>query len=144
LSRICLSKLKKSSMACRRKKREPLAFKNPNPTWVMAELEKLYKEWEEWEEWAEYAPTIKGRPYDRNTHADCFANGVENIDKHDILCEKTLTFLDNNVQGHNFMFLNEYEEPHDDNLDQLHVKIPHRIKELEILRESLEYAIVPE
>ncbi len=128
-------------MAYKRKKREALAFKNPNRAWVVAELEKLYREWEAW---GEFVKTIKDHPYDRNTHAECYADGVENLDKHDILREKTLTFLDNNIQGHNFMLPNEYEVPFEDRLGRLQARVPHRIKELRVLRASLEYALVPD
>ena len=128
-------------MVIERKKREPLAFKNPNRAWVMAELKKLYKEWEEW---AEYVPTIEDHPYDRNTHSEIFADGVENLDKNDILREKTLTFLDNNIQGHNFMLSNEYEEPFERNDLRLAIRVPHRIKDLKVLLACLEYALVPD
>ncbi len=128
-------------MAIERKKRDPLAFKNPNRAWVMAELAKLYKEWEKW---AEYVPTIEDHPYDRNTHSEIFADGVENLDKHDILREKTLTFLDNNIQGHNYMLANEYEEPFERNDLRLSLRVPHRIKDLKVLMASLEYALVPD
>lgn len=128
-------------MAYRRKIREPLAFKNPNRAWVMTELEKLYKEWKVW---SAFVTTIEDHPYDHRTHAECFADGVENIDKHDILRTKTLVFLDNNIQGHDFMSSNEYEEPFEDNMGRLRAKVPHRVKELDILIASLEYATVPD
>lgn len=128
-------------MSYKRKKGELLAFKNPNRAWVVSELKKLIKEWEAW---AEFVQTIEDHPYDKNTQAECFADGVENIERHEVLRTKTLTFLDNNIQGHNFMLSNEYEQPFENNLARLQVKVPHRRKELRILIASLEYASVPD
>ncbi|MEX1035358.1 MAG: hypothetical protein WDZ54_05340 [Sneathiella sp.] len=128
-------------MSIYKEKREPLAFKNPNRAWVINELLKLNREWEGW---AKYIQTIEDHSYDKNRQAECFADGVENIDAHDILRTKTLTFLDNNIQGHNFMMSNEYKDPYEDKLSRLRNKVPDRIKELKILIASLEYASVPD
>lgn len=128
-------------MAYQKKTREALALKNSNRAWVMDQLGKLFKEWEAWEE---YVQTIEDHPYDRNTQSEIFADGVENIDKHDILRTKTLIFLDNNIQGHNFMLSNEYEEPFERNDIRLRLRVPHRIKDLRVLMASLEYALVPD
>lgn len=129
-------------MARRNKKaRELLAFKNANRAWVMAELEKLCAEWEEW---AAFVETIEDYPYDEQTQSEVFADGVENMDKHDILRTRTLTFLDNNIQGHNFMNANEYDVPEESVTLRLMHRVPHRLKELKILVASLEYALVPD
>ncbi|WP_167685700.1 hypothetical protein [Parasedimentitalea denitrificans] len=128
-------------MAYQEKKREMLAFKNSNRAWVMAELKKLF---DEWEAWAKFVQTIEDHPFDRNTQSEIFADGVENLDKHDILRTKTLTFLDNNIQGHNFMRSNEYEEPFERTDLRLILRVPHRIKDLKVLLASLEYALVPD
>ena len=128
-------------MALGKKKREALAFKNPNRAWVMAEFQKLSDEWEDWEKCCQ---TIKDHPYDRNTQSEVFADGVENMERHEILRTKTLTFLDNNIQGHNFMLSNVYEEPFESDDLRLRVKVPHRTRVLGVLMASLEYALVPD
>lgn len=128
-------------MTVSRKTPERLEILNPNKAWVSKELKKLL---EEWEEWSKQVQGIKDHHYDRNTQAECFADGVENMDAHDVLRSKTLTFLDNNIRGHNFMKANEYEVPYENRLSRLRVKVPHRVKELKILQASLEYAMVPE
>lgn len=124
-----------------KKERQLLAFRNSNKAWVMAELEKLYGEWVIW---GEFVETIEDHPYDRNSQAECYADGKENMKRHRILREKTLVFLDNNIQGHDFMLSQTEIVPFEDNLSRLRSKVPHRLEELEILRESLRYALVPD
>jgi hypothetical protein len=55
-----------------------------------------------------------------------------------------LVFLDNNIQGHDFMRSQSEGEPWEDRLGRLRVKVPHRTHELAILRECLQYASVPD
>jgi len=124
-----------------KRQRQALAFKTSNKAWATAELEKLYREWLEW---GAYVATIEDHPYNRNTQAECFADGGANMQRHDRLREKTLVFLDNNIQGHDFMRSQSEGEPFEDKSSRLRVKVPHRIHELEILRECLQYALVPE
>lgn len=124
-----------------KRQRQPLGFKTTNRTWVIAELEKLYREWLAW---GANVARIEDHPYNRNTQAECFADGVENMQRHDRLREKTLVFLDNHIQGHDFMRSQSEGEPFEDKLSRLRIKVPHRIHELEILRECLQYALVPE
>ncbi|TIM22896.1 MAG: hypothetical protein E5Y74_07995 [Mesorhizobium sp.] len=128
-------------MALRKKTREPLAFKNPNKAWVIAELLKIYAEWKAW---GEFVKQIVDHPYDRNTQMECFADGEENLDKNEVLVAKTLTFLDNNISGHNFMFSNEYEEPWENRTARLGARVPHHLHQLDILQASLQYAVVPD
>ena len=125
-------------MAEAKKRREALAFKSPRRARVMAELKKLSDEWEEWEE---HCLQIEDHPYDRNTESEVFADGVENMERHEILREKTLTFLDTNIQGHNFMCSNEYEKPFERNDLRLRVIVPHRTRDLKVLMASLEHAL---
>jgi len=125
----------------KRKMREPLAFKNPNRSWVVAELRKLYGEWKSW---SLKVGEIEDHPYNKNTEAECFADGRENMHTHRILQTRTLTFLDNNIQGHDFMLSNQYEEPYEDIMGRLKSKVPYRVQELEVLMASLEYALVPD
>jgi hypothetical protein len=121
--------------------KQALAFKNPNKAWVTAELEKLHREWLAW---GNHVATIEDHPYNKNTQAECYADGVENMQRHDRLREKTLVFLDNNIQGHNFMQSQSEGRPFENNVARLRSKVPHRIHELEILRDCLQYALVPE
>ncbi|OCP06134.1 hypothetical protein BC374_24215 [Ensifer sp. LC13] len=125
----------------RRKKPERLAILNANTAWVTSELAKLHSEWKEWET---FVATIEDHPYDRNTHSECFADGEHNLRKHAVLRTKTLVFLDNNIQGHNFMLSNEYEEPWEDITSRLRNRVPHQVHQLDILLASLQYAIVPD
>ena len=77
-----------------------LATKNPNKAWVAKELAKLINEWEVWQR---EVSLIQDHEYDPNTQLDVFADGEENMQKHEILQGKTLTFLNNNVNGHGFI-----------------------------------------
>ena len=73
---------------------------NSKKAWVVNELDGLISEWESWQ--LEVAQ-IKDHPYDTNTQSNVFADGEENMDKHEILQTKTLTFLNNNIRGHGFI-----------------------------------------
>ena len=128
-------------MARAKKQPENLAIKNPNSAWVAKELEALY---EEWVAWGEYVKTIQDHPIDQNRESEVLKDGRENLNKHDILREKTLAFLNNNIQGHNFIRSNEEHNPQEYSGFRLNIRISQRIHELDILRASLKYAIVPD
>lgn len=119
----------------------PLVLKNSNKAQITDALNKLYMEWLEW---SEQVKLIEDHPYDKNTHAGCYADGEQNIQKHRILREKTLTFLNNNIQGHNFMSAQTSEWPSEYELNRLAIRVPERIHELDILKESLQYATAPD
>lgn len=113
---------------------------NPNRAWVVSEFEKLYAEWVSWQ--AE-AAQIVDQPYDRNTRSEVFADGEDNMRKHDVLQAKTLTFLNNNIKGHGF--IDGFDGTHIDRTDlRLRIRVKHRMHQLDMLRASLEYAKVPE
>lgn len=113
---------------------------NPNRAWVVSEFEKLYAEWVSWQ--AE-AAQIVDQPYDRNTRSEVFADGEDNMRKHDVLQAKTLTFLNNNIKGHGF--IDGFDGTHIDRTDlRLRIRVKHRMHQLDMLRPSLEYAKVPE
>ena len=113
---------------------------NPNRSWVGSEFEKLYAEWVSWQ--AEVAQIID-QPYDRNTQSEVFADGEDNMRKHDVLQAKTLTFLNNNIKGHGF--IDGFDGTHIDRTDlRLRIRVKHRMHQLDMLRASLEYAKVPE
>ena len=77
-----------------------LSIKNPNKSWVAKELATLIDEWVSWQDEVEQ---IQDHPYDPNIQLDVFADGEENMQKHEILQAKTLTFLNNNINGHGFI-----------------------------------------
>jgi hypothetical protein len=63
--------------------------------------------------------------------------------RHLVLQAKTLTFLDNNVEGHNFV--RGWTGTHIDRADlRLKYRVRHRLQELEELKGSLPYAQVPD
>lgn len=113
---------------------------NPNRAWVVSEFEKLYAEWVSWQ--AEVAQIVD-QPYDHNTQSEVFADGEDNMRKHDVLQAKTLTFLNNNIKGHGF--IDGFDGTHIDRTDlRLRIRVKHRMHQLDMLRASLEYAKVPE
>ena len=119
---------------------ENIEITNPNRAWVMSEFEKLYSEWVSWQA---AVAQIVGQPYDRNTHSEVFADGEENMWRHDVLLAKTLTFLNNNIKGHGF--IRGFDGTHIDRTDlRLQVRVKHRMHQLDMLKASLEYAKVPE
>lgn len=79
---------------------EKLEILNPNKNWVIKELNSIISEWENWQKLVE---VIQDHPYDQNTHTEVFADGEENMERHDILQAKTLTFLNNNIKVHGFI-----------------------------------------
>lgn len=119
---------------------EHLAFLNPNRAWVLRELDKLFEEWVAWE--AKVADIVD-QPYDRNTQLDVYADGENMMERHEILQTKTLTFLNNNISGHGF--IQGFDGRGCDRPDlRLRYRVKHRLRNLRILRASLEYARVPE
>jgi hypothetical protein len=119
---------------------EKLEIINPNKNWVIKELNLVI---EEWVEWASEVDQIKAHPYNLNTQSDVFADGEENMEKHEILQAKTLTFLNNNIKGHGF--IKGFDGTRIDRKDlRLKVRVKHRIRDLRILQESIKYALVPE
>jgi len=117
-----------------------LSITNPNRSWVAKELEKLIAEWEEWQ--MEVA-TIQDYPYNQQTQLDVFADGEENMNKHDILQTKTLVFLNNNIEGHGF--ISGLDGRGCDRIDlRLSSRVKHRLQELRVLQASLQYATVPD
>lgn len=122
------------------KQTQHIEIVNSNHAWVVAEFEKLYMQWVAWQA---VVALIADHPYDRNTQSDVFADGEDNMRKHDILQAKTLTFLNNNVRGHGF--IDGFDGQQIDRTDlRLRIRVKHRMHQLDILRASLEYAKVPE
>jgi hypothetical protein len=123
-------------------KRLILALTNPNKKWVVKELDALIGEWRAWRE---YVLKIPVPPRDRLDPRpdDILADGEENIQKHYVLQEKTLVFLDNNIEGHGFIYGRDGTRIDRTNL-RLDIRVKHRVNDLEVLRACIEYAKVPE
>ena len=117
-----------------------LAIINPNRGWVVKELNTLIDEWEAWQREVAH---IEDHPYDPKTRTDVFADGEENMQKHEILQAKTLTFLNNNISGHGFIKGFDGTTCDATDLRLIH-RVKHRLHELKILRASLQYAEVPD
>lgn len=93
--------------------------------------------------WQKEVAQIQDHPYDPQTQTDVFADGEENMQKHEILQAKTLTFLNNNIRGHGF--IKGFDGRACDRTD-LHLphRVKHRLHQLKILQTSLQYAEVPD
>lgn len=130
-----------------REKKEigPLSFSNPNKAWVMEEFEKLLDEWKEWNDFAQKLPTMEDSPeYDSNSCTESIKDGRSNLNKHEILREKTLVFLRNNFIGYEFILAKWDRHPHESITCRLCNRVPSWIQKLEMLKASLSYARVPD
>jgi hypothetical protein len=115
-----------------------LTISNPRKNWVISELSSLIQQWESWQKEVEL---IEDQPYNKNTHSEVFADGEDNMETHSILQMKTVTFLDNNLDGH--WFINGRTERGCDRNDlRLQIRVKHRLKELREIHASLSYALV--
>lgn len=116
---------------------EKLEIINSKKNWVIEELGRLV---EEWENWQEEVALIKDHSYDKNSCSEAYADGEENMEKHKILQGKTLTFLNNNIKGHGF--IKGFDGKSIDRSDlRLSFRVKHRLTELRILKDSLQYAL---
>ncbi len=117
---------------------DKLKLINPRKQWVKDEISKLIHDWEDWQK---YVSSIKDHPYNAQTQLDVFADGVEVMEKHSILQMKTITFLDNNTEGH--WFINGRDGNGCDRTDLRHShRVAHRLRELREIEASLEYALL--
>jgi len=118
--------------------RVALAITNPNKKWVLKEFGVLFDEWGGWKIKIEQ---IVDQPHEGK--GEVFADGEEMMEAYEILQEKTMTFLDNNIQGHGFVY--GRDGGHIDRKDlRLKIRYGHRMRDLNILKECLQYAHVPE
>ncbi|MQX28880.1 hypothetical protein [Sinorhizobium meliloti] len=115
---------------------------NPNKGWVVAELDKFLAEWRDWLRFVSELPDSPD--YNPQTCTDAIKDGWENIRKHDVLREKTLTFLATNFGGYDFLFLNWPRPPHENNMVRKAVVVPGWIHRLETLTACIDYARVPD
>jgi hypothetical protein len=90
-----------------------------------------------WEAWSKDVDKIVDQPYDHNRQSEVFADGEGMMQKHEILQEKTLTFLNGNIRGHGFV--TGFNGDHCDRTDlRLKHRVKHRLHELRILRGCLQ------
>lgn len=127
-------------MTLERSKIAKLAIISARPKRVADELDTLIAEWQRWQE---EVAQIKDHAYDENRETAVFKDGRENMEKHAILQEKTWTFVQNNIEGHGFIVGRDGQRIDRDDL-RLKVRVEHRLRDLRVLRASLEYAILPE
>jgi hypothetical protein len=117
------------------------AFKTTHKRHVIKELSKFIEEWRAWQKEVDKLgsdPIDHFDPKPGRIHLD----GEDNIKKHHLLQERTLAFLEKNVEGHGFIYGRDGE-----NIDRtdlrLNIRVKHRINDLDELRARIEYAEVP-
>jgi len=114
---------------------QKLEIKIKNKNWVIDELKRLIKEWESWQN---EVAKIEDHPYDKSKEDEVFADGSANMEKHSILQMKTITFLDNNIEGR--WFLKGRDDSGCDRTDlRLKIRVEHRLQQLREIEASLEY-----
>jgi hypothetical protein len=123
-------------------KRLTLALTNPNKKWVVKELDALIEEWRGWQEEVRRIPVPLRNP-NYPIRDDVLADGEEKIQKHNVLQEKTLAFLENNIEGHGFIYGRDGTKIDRTDL-RLDIRVKHRTNDLEVLRACIQYAKVPE
>ena len=123
-------------------KRLTLALTNPNKRWVVKELDALMEEWRAWQKEVSKIPVQPRNRLDPRPD-DVLADGEKNIQKHNVLQEKTLAFLDNNVAGHGFIYGRDGSRIDRTDL-RLDIRVKHRVNDLEVLSACIQYAKVPD
>jgi hypothetical protein len=123
-------------------KRLPLRLTNLNKKWVVKELDVLIEEWRAWQKVVADIPIEPRNPYDPKPE-NILADGEGSIQKHHVLQEKTLAFLDNNIEGHGFIYGRDGTRVDRTDL-RLDIRVKHRVNDLEVLRACIQYAKVPE
>jgi hypothetical protein len=120
----------------------PFAITNPNKTWVSQEIDKLLKEWNAWNEicqnLGDSADFVQG------SSSEAIKDGFANIQKHEILREKTLVFMRNHFSGADFVLSSWSSHPHEDVTSRLRRKVPVWIHRLETVKSSMDYVLVPD
>jgi hypothetical protein len=119
-----------------------LSFTNPNKAWVMDELDRLISRWSEWND---FVQALEVSPdYNPQTCTEAVMDGFANLRKHDILRQKTLVFIANNFDGYDFILAKWPQPPHESNIDRLMHRVPVWLHRLQMLKESSDYAQVPD
>jgi hypothetical protein len=129
-------------MASNEPKRLTLALTNPNKKRVTKELDALIDEWHVWQKEVAEIRVPARNPLDPKPD-NILADGEANIQKHNVLQEKTLVFLDNNIEGHGFIYGRDGTKIDRTDL-RLDIRVKHRVNDLQVLRACIEYAKVPE
>ncbi|EIO4060255.1 hypothetical protein LQK59_003222 [Vibrio vulnificus] len=120
---------------------ESLEILNPRKSWVLSELDSLIKDWSEW---YEETKSIPEHDYDPNIQTVMWMDGEENIRKHQRLVQKTVTFLSNNFKNYTFMWRSRNGQLYEQHDCRIQVNAKHRLQELEVIRDSGSYALVPD
>jgi hypothetical protein len=120
---------------------ESLEILNPRKSWVKIELDSIIQEWALWYEETKIIPDHN---YDPNRQTIMWMDGEENIRTHQRLVQKTVTFLSNNFKNYEFMWRSRNGQLHEQHDCRLQVNAKHRLQELEVIRDSLHYAVVPD
>jgi hypothetical protein len=123
-------------------KRQTLALTNPNAKWIVKELDRLIEEWRAWQTEVNKIPVEPRNPYLPKPD-NVLSDEEKNIQRHHILQEKTLVFLDNNMQGHGFIYGRDGTKIDRTDL-RLDIRVKHRVNDLQVLRACVQYAKVPE
>jgi len=113
------------------------AITNPNESWVCDQLDKLLSEWTNWKSTCENFPD--SAEFDPNTCTEAIKDGRDNLNRHEILREKTLVFMRNNFKGSEFVLDKWPSHPHEDVTSRLRRRVPGWIHRLEVLKASMEY-----
>ena len=118
----------------------PLTITIPNTAWVVKTFDALL---EEWRAWNSIVQLLGDSPdFDPQTCTVALKDGRDNLNKHEILREKTLVFLRNHFSGAEFIFENWPSHPHEDNTSRLRDRVPNWIHRLQILEASIGFARV--
>ena len=117
-----------------------VTIKNPNKAWVSAELDNLIQEWTSW---GGYCQTIEdSSEFNPQTCTEAIKDGMANLNKHEILREKTLVFIRNHFSGFEFILAKWPSHPHEDVCSRLKNRVPSWIHRLEMLKASMGYFLV--
>lgn len=115
---------------------------NPNKAWVVNELDKIRGEWADW---SKFVANLEDSPdYDPKTCSVAVKDGYENLRAHEVLREKTLTFIGNNFSGYDFLLSGWPNHPHESVTTRLARRVGAWNQRLEILAATIEYARVPD
>lgn len=79
--------------------RHTLSFKKTSHAVIYQKLDALLGEWRDWLAELEEIPYPRTNPYSPVPFQSLFKDSPENLKRHRILQEKTIVFLDNNIEG---------------------------------------------
>jgi hypothetical protein len=123
--------------------RQTLSFKKANQAVIYQKLDALLAEWRDWLAELEEIPYPPVNPHNPVPFQSLFRDSQENLKRHRILQEKTIVFLDNNIDGHGFICSRDGSKIDRQDL-WLKDRARHRVDDLDELRACLAYANVPD